>query len=207
MNAIARFAAQWTAVNTALHTYARDLRPSEWTFRPAAGQNLLGFTPWRIPASQDWMVHTWVRDAPRSGSGKTGRGGGRSGSAWPKRTPWPAPSRSPHPGQTPTRCSPRALRGSARWPMATWSRCPTTGPTSRGIPRITGRSIWRKGRTCGVGRSPRSSSATWGTLAPLWVRRGSSGGWPAGARIGDGGVVGLAGGGRVGPPSAQLTRA
>jgi len=46
-----------------------------------------------------------------------------------------------------------------------------------------------------------------GTLAPLWVRRGSSGGWPAGARIGDGGVVGLAGGGRVGPPSAQLTRA
>jgi hypothetical protein len=44
VNAIALLATQWTAVNTALHGLARDLRPDEWTYRVAPGQNLLGFT-------------------------------------------------------------------------------------------------------------------------------------------------------------------
>lgn len=57
-------ATQWTAVNTALHGLVRDLRPDEWTFRVAPGQNLLGFTLWHIPACQDWTVQTWVRNVP-----------------------------------------------------------------------------------------------------------------------------------------------
>jgi hypothetical protein len=64
VNAIALLATQWTAVNTALHGLARDVRPEEWTFRVAPGQNLLGFTLWHIPACQDWTVQTWVRNVP-----------------------------------------------------------------------------------------------------------------------------------------------
>lgn len=64
MDAIALLATQWIAVNTALHGLVRDLRPGEWTFRVAPGQNLLGFTLWHIPACQDWTVQTWVRNVP-----------------------------------------------------------------------------------------------------------------------------------------------
>jgi hypothetical protein len=64
VNAMALLAHQWTTVNTALHSLAQDLRPDEWTFRVAPGQNLLGFTLWHIPACQDWTVQTWVRNLP-----------------------------------------------------------------------------------------------------------------------------------------------
>jgi DinB family protein len=64
MDAVALLTAQWTAVNVALHAMARDLSPDEWAFRIARGQNLLGFTLWHIPASQDWTVQTWVRNVP-----------------------------------------------------------------------------------------------------------------------------------------------
>jgi hypothetical protein len=64
MKAIALVEAQWTRVNTALHSLARDLTPDQWTFRIGPGQNLLGFTLWHIPACQDWTVQTWVRNVP-----------------------------------------------------------------------------------------------------------------------------------------------
>lgn len=64
MNAMALLVTQWTAVNAALHSLARDLRPDEWTFRVAPGQNLLGFTLWHVPACQDWTVQTWARNVP-----------------------------------------------------------------------------------------------------------------------------------------------
>jgi hypothetical protein len=64
MNATALLAMQWNAVNAGLHSLAQDLRPDEWTFRVAPGQNLLGFTLWHIPACQDWTVQTWVRNLP-----------------------------------------------------------------------------------------------------------------------------------------------
>jgi hypothetical protein len=64
MNAVALLAAQWTTLNAALHAVADDLRPGEWTFRPAPGENLLGFTLWHVPACLDWTVQTWVRNAP-----------------------------------------------------------------------------------------------------------------------------------------------
>ena len=64
MDAIALITAQWTMVNVALHALARGLSPDDWTFRVARGQNLLGFTLWHIPASQDWTVQTWVRNLP-----------------------------------------------------------------------------------------------------------------------------------------------
>lgn len=64
MNAVTFLAAQWTTLNAALHAVARDLRPDEWTFRPAPGENLLGFTLWHVPACQDWTVQTWVRNVP-----------------------------------------------------------------------------------------------------------------------------------------------
>jgi DinB superfamily len=64
MNATALLATQWNAVNAGLHSLAQDLRPDEWTFRVAPGQNLLGFMLWHIPACQDWTVQTWVRNLP-----------------------------------------------------------------------------------------------------------------------------------------------
>jgi len=64
VNAMALLAHQWTTVNAGLHSLAHDLRPDEWAFRVAPGQNLLGFTLWHIPACQDWTVQTWVRNLP-----------------------------------------------------------------------------------------------------------------------------------------------
>jgi hypothetical protein len=64
VNAMTLLAHQWTTVNAGLHSLARDLRPDEWTFRVAPGQNLLGFTLWHVPACQDWTVQTWVRNVP-----------------------------------------------------------------------------------------------------------------------------------------------
>src|SRR5262245_66493387 len=64
VNAMALLAHQWTTVNAGLHSLAHDLRPDEWAFRLAPGQNLLGFTLWHVPACQDWTVQTWVRNAP-----------------------------------------------------------------------------------------------------------------------------------------------
>jgi DinB superfamily len=61
---MALLAHQWTTINSGLHSLADDLRPDEWTFRVAPGQNLLGFTLWHIPACLDWTVHTWVRNVP-----------------------------------------------------------------------------------------------------------------------------------------------
>ncbi len=64
VNAMALLANQWTTVNTAPHSLAHDLPHDEWAFRVAPGQNLLGFTLWRIPACQDWTVQTGVRNFP-----------------------------------------------------------------------------------------------------------------------------------------------
>jgi hypothetical protein len=40
------------------------MSPDEWTSRPFEGGNMLGFTAWHVTATQDWAVHTWVRNVP-----------------------------------------------------------------------------------------------------------------------------------------------
>jgi DinB superfamily len=62
MDAVTLLRDQLTRVNAILHDVVGDLRPGEWTARAAPGQNRLGFTLWHIPASQDWTVHTWIRN-------------------------------------------------------------------------------------------------------------------------------------------------
>lgn len=62
MDAVTVFKDQMRRVNAILHDLAHDLSPDEWTARPGPGQNRLGFTLWHVPASEDWFVHTWIRN-------------------------------------------------------------------------------------------------------------------------------------------------
>jgi len=62
MEAVTAFAHQMRRVNAILHNVAHDLSPDEWMARPGGGQNRLGFMLWHIPASEDWFVHTWIRN-------------------------------------------------------------------------------------------------------------------------------------------------
>lgn len=61
MNTVAYLQKQFANMNTALHGLANDLTEEEWVARPAPGQNLLGFTAWHLPRTQDMFVQTWVR--------------------------------------------------------------------------------------------------------------------------------------------------
>lgn len=62
MNARELIVEQARLVNAGVHNLATGITHEEWTWRPGPGQNLLGFTLWHIPATQDWATHTWLRN-------------------------------------------------------------------------------------------------------------------------------------------------
>src|SRR5947209_5067993 len=55
---------QFNSLNGLYHEIADDLTESEWTARVFDGSNLLGFTLWHLPRTQDWAVQTAVRGVP-----------------------------------------------------------------------------------------------------------------------------------------------
>jgi DinB family protein len=52
---------QFSNLNGVLHGIAGDLTEEEWLTRPGAGQNMLGYTVWHIPRTQDNFLQTWIR--------------------------------------------------------------------------------------------------------------------------------------------------
>jgi hypothetical protein len=64
MNAIEMLVQQLDTVNLRLHHTAGDLTPHELTARVLDGVNPLGFIVWHMARSQDWAVHTAIRDVP-----------------------------------------------------------------------------------------------------------------------------------------------
>lgn len=49
-------------VNGRLHALAKRVTQEEWFWRPGEDENLVGFTLWHIPATQDWGLRTWLRN-------------------------------------------------------------------------------------------------------------------------------------------------
>jgi len=64
MNVISYLQKQFANINGVYHSFVGDLTEQEWLTRPAAGQNMLGFTVWHIPRTQDTHVQTWIRGLP-----------------------------------------------------------------------------------------------------------------------------------------------
>lgn len=55
---------QLEIVNGFLRAVVGQAQAGDWLWRPAEGQNLLGFTLFHLPATTDWAVNTWIRDRP-----------------------------------------------------------------------------------------------------------------------------------------------
>ena len=64
MDAISVLRGQITGVYGLFTSTLKDIAPAEWTARPNAAANLIGFTAWHVPAVQDWALHTWMRGLP-----------------------------------------------------------------------------------------------------------------------------------------------
>lgn len=64
MNAVTYLQKQLANINAIFHSIADDLTDQEWLARPASGQNMIGFTVWHIPRTQDTHVQTWIRGIP-----------------------------------------------------------------------------------------------------------------------------------------------
>ena len=64
MNAVAYLQKQLANINAIFHSIADDLTDQEWLARPAPGQNMMGYTVWHIPRTQDAHVQTWIRGIP-----------------------------------------------------------------------------------------------------------------------------------------------
>ncbi len=61
MNITTYLQKQFANLNAVFHGIAGDLTDEEWLMRPAPGQNVLGYTVWHIPRTQDTFVQTWIR--------------------------------------------------------------------------------------------------------------------------------------------------
>lgn len=61
MNLTAYLQKQFANLNGVLHSIAGDLTDEEWVTRPAPDQNMIGYTVWHIPRTQDNFLQTWVR--------------------------------------------------------------------------------------------------------------------------------------------------
>jgi hypothetical protein len=61
MNTVTYLQEQFTNLNAVLHGIAGDLTAEEWLTRPAPGQNLIGYTVWHMPRTQDHFLQTWIR--------------------------------------------------------------------------------------------------------------------------------------------------
>jgi hypothetical protein len=64
MNTITYLQKQLANIDTIFHSIADDLTDEEWVSRPALGQNMIGYTAWHIPRTQDLHVQTWIRGVP-----------------------------------------------------------------------------------------------------------------------------------------------
>jgi hypothetical protein len=62
LNAAGLLVEQARMVNRLLHAHADGISREDWLWRPADAENLLGFTLWHIPATQDWGMRTWLRN-------------------------------------------------------------------------------------------------------------------------------------------------
>ncbi len=58
MNTIAYLQKQLASINAIFHGLADDLTDQEWFARPASGQNMIGYTVWHIPRTQDAHIQT-----------------------------------------------------------------------------------------------------------------------------------------------------
>jgi len=61
MNLTAYLQKQFSNFNAVLHGIAGDLTDEEWITRPGPGQNMLGYTVWHIPRTQDNFLQAWIR--------------------------------------------------------------------------------------------------------------------------------------------------
>jgi len=64
MNAVEMLVQQLDTVNIRLHHTARDLTAVELVAQPLTVVNPIGFILWHMVRSQDWAVHTAIRDVP-----------------------------------------------------------------------------------------------------------------------------------------------
>jgi hypothetical protein len=64
MNAVTYLQNQLANVHTFYQLIVKDFTDEEWTRHPAPGQNLVGFTAWHIPRTQDAHVQTFIRGIP-----------------------------------------------------------------------------------------------------------------------------------------------
>ena len=61
MNLTAYLQKQFSNFNAVFHGIAGDLTDEEWIARPGPGQNMLGYTVWHIPRTQDNFLQAWIR--------------------------------------------------------------------------------------------------------------------------------------------------
>jgi len=61
MNTTTYLQKQFANLNAVFHGIADDLTDAEWVSRPAPGQNVIGYTVWHMPRTQDTFVQTWIR--------------------------------------------------------------------------------------------------------------------------------------------------
>src|SRR5215510_379580 len=61
MRAIDLIQQQQNGINAMIHEAMADLNDAEWTARAFPDSDLLGFTLWHIPRTQDWVVQTLIQ--------------------------------------------------------------------------------------------------------------------------------------------------
>src|SRR5262245_37844862 len=70
MNTTTYLQKQLANLNAVFHGITEDLTDEEWVTRPAPGQNMIGYTVWHMPRSQDSFVQTWARGVPEVAHGE-----------------------------------------------------------------------------------------------------------------------------------------
>ena len=64
MNTTTFLQKQLSNINSIFQDLVGDLSDREWVSHGVPGQNVLGFTAWHIPRTQDNFVQTWIRGIP-----------------------------------------------------------------------------------------------------------------------------------------------
>jgi hypothetical protein len=64
MNTISFIENQLINIHDLYHKIVTDFTEQEWNTRLASSQNLIGYTVWHIPRTQDNVVHSWMRGIP-----------------------------------------------------------------------------------------------------------------------------------------------
>jgi len=61
MNTTGYLQKQFANLHAVFHDIVDDLTDEEWVSRPAADQNMIGYTVWHMPRTQDNFVQAWIR--------------------------------------------------------------------------------------------------------------------------------------------------